>query len=467
MYIGGHLLGNCALLAILIIFYRPPRREGHEIGQRQQDNRPAHHRKGERAQRGERTGHHEQDSEGSRGEMEDRRGGATKTEIDNKPPPPSAEQQKDGHPSTVGDGESGRYDHRTEHGAPPTRERSDRPPPRDDDHWHKNRSERHPPANERGHPPANERGRGGSRRGGDHERRSGPPPSADRQERGGAKDRERERERGSGKEGTGNRERKTSGQHDDGDGKVGRGGRRHPQPPPTASFKDESRGAPPPPPRSGRGPPLLPNPPGPPALLASTDMMQFPTDSHSQREPRAHHQLPTNQHEPTRGGRQSQHQSKKPSHEVKGHPDHGYGEVFDIESGEDWENEDNETETTAVAVASSSSGGGRGRRETHGETERGGGGGGPRRGEGQRGGKPQPPSSQGRGGRDEPRNQRNREERRHGREEGEGGRRDGRRGKGGRGGEEIPPRHAGQRKAQLQAERKTEDSDSKFNYSYS
>ena len=459
-HVGGHLLENNVIVALILYCctYRPPRREGHEaVGQRQTDNRLPHHRKGERGQR-ERGGHYEHDSEGT----EDCRGVAAKMESEVKLS--SAEQQKDVHSTSVSESGSGHFDHRTEHGALPTRERTGRPP-RDDDNWHKNRSERHPPANERGHPPANERGRGGPRRGGDHERRGGPPPSAERQERGGAKD--RERERGSGKEGAGNRERKTSGQHDDSDNKGGRGGgggRRQP----SASLREnmpESRA----PPRSGRAP-LLPNPPGPPVLLPSTDIIQrqFPPDSHSQHEPRSHHQLPPNQHE-TRGGRHPQHHSKKPSHEreVKGHPDHGYSEVFDIESGEDWENEDNERETT-VAVAASSSGGVKGRKEAHGEPERGG----PRRG----GGKQQP-SSQGRGSRDESRSQRSREERgggggdrregerRHRGEEGEGGRRDGRRGKGdkgGRGGEEIPPRHAGQRKAQLQAERKTEDSESKL-----
>ena len=370
--------------------------------------------------------------------------------------PVSEEQQGDVHPYQGDKSGGGRHEYG---GAQSARERTDRPS-RDEDKWQKSRGERHPAANEWGHPPtnerehspANERGRRGPRRGGDPDRRHGPPPT-ERQERGGARD----RERGGGREGFGSRERKTSNHHDiiDGDSKGGRGGggRKQHQPPPPREAMPENRV----PPRSTRGRPLLPNPPGPPALLPSGDVI---------------HQFPLREHEP-KGNRQTQppqHQSKKPSHdrEVKGHPDHGYSEVFEIESGEDWENEVDEAKTALLTTASG--GVGKGRKETHSEGERGGA---RRGGESQRG--RQPPQS--RGNRDEPRSHpsqrgreerggERREERRHRGEDGEGGRRDGRRLKGergGRGGDEIPPRHAGQRKSQLQAERKGEENESKLN----
>ena len=481
----------------MFVHFSPGRRDGHDGGQRQ-DSRHPHHRKGERGQR-ERVGLHETTENDSSANIDERRI-TGKPEAEHKA---SSERQRDSFPPDGG------LEHRAEHGAP-HREKQQR----DEEGWHRNRGERHAPSErgerghppgergerghppgergerghppgergerghppgergerghppgergerghppgergerghppgergERGHPPgergerghpAGERGRGGQRRGGekDYYGGRGPPPPGERHERGGAKDRDRV-----GKDGPA-RERKTSAPHDGEERSGGRGGRRQP---PSTRDSNDNRGAP----RTSRGgPPLLPNPP--PPLFPPTDAVQhqlLPTPIHHDNRSHAH-QLP----------------SKKPTsdREVKGRGGLGYGELIDIESGEDWDND-----------IESGVGGARTRKgEQHGETERehghrrGGG------GElGQKGGRPN------RSSRDDSRahqNQRGREERaprddRRQREDGEGGggRRDGRRGGKGRGGEDVPPRHSGQRKPPAHTERRFEDSESEL-----
>lgn len=456
----------------------PPRREPHE------ENRPTHHRKGDRGQR-EKPAHNDQrilsESDCS-GNIVDSRA-AVKPEaeqrqvndqqlknfhqegdVEHKAEHRVDRQQRDeegwrgsradrhphfdrGHPP----GDRGERGHlpsdRGERGHPPSErgERSHPPGNRghpsgergDRSHPPGERGERDHPPSERGHRPGErvDRGRGGPRRGGDkdyHGGRGGPPPS-DRPERGGTKDRDR-----GGKEGA-PRERKASAPHDGEDKSGGRGGRR--QTAPGRDCVSENR-----PPRSRGGAPLLPNPPTQP-LFPPTDAIQhhqqlLPTpEQQLQQEARGHTHHPP----PLLSSR------KSPSdREVKGRNDLGYSEVIDIDSEEDWDN-DPETTTSSTSLGS---GGAKTRKEQHVEGERGHG---HRRGgePGQRGGRQQ------RSNRDDSRTQRGREDRRQ-REDGEGGsgRREGRRG--GKGGtrEDAAPRHSGQRKSQPHSERKTEDSES-------
>ena len=399
------------------MYYRPPRRDVVHEGSQRHDGRPPPHRKGgERGPR-ERASHHERtpgESENS-GAVDDRSRTGSKPEGDHKP---ITERTREIRPS-ASDGASSE-EHRTEHehrAAPRDR------PQREDENWQQNRVERHPP----------ERGRGGPRRGGekDHHGTRGPPPtSSDKQERG-SKDRERgDRERG-GKTGPNRGERKTSA-HELGDEKSSeRGGRR-----PVASSRDsttENR------PGRGRGPPLLPNPPTP--LLVAVGEV---TEQHPDHEMKGRHQPPLLP------------PPKKPAHDrdVKGHPGLGYGEVIDIESSEDWDNEPDANSRHRKASAEQHT-------HTEGDREHGH----RRGGEGPRG-KPT------RSNRDDSRthqSQRNRDDRppredRRGRDD---GRRDGRRGGGGKGGargDDIAPRHTGQRKPhqQPQSERKSEESESEL-----